>query len=205
MPRGGARPGAGRPKVNSEERSEVILNELILPAARAAKLMGDIYLSPDDIEAAYGRQGLRDWQTWFEMVDLGHGIGLGAVKTRWRLKLKLVVAAKKLLTTVDESKLPFPPEVIRRATNEKAYGRWSREYAKVMKELAAEFGHREVAPPPFNPDRNYLKVTHVIRDGEPRGELTDSTKGWAELVIGGSNGFEKPYDGFVPDETDFPY
>lgn len=205
MPRGGARPGAGRPKVNSEERSEVILNELILPAVKAAKLLDNVEMPEDDILKTYGRQGVRDWQTWFELVDRGHGIGLGGVKTKWRLKLKLAVAAKKLLTTVDESALPFPPEVIRRARNEKAYGRWSREYAKVMKELSAEFGHREVPPPAFNPDRNYLKVTHVVRDGDPRGEMTDATKGWAELITGGSNGFEKPYDGFVPDETDVPY
>ena len=190
MPRGGARPGAGRKRIDSEAKAEQVLNDLLIPAFQDAFEHGEVLIGSRDIQDAFGKQGLREWLTWFEEVEVGHGFrGVGGVKSRWRLKLKLAVAAKKLLTTVDVSTLKFPPDIIDEAGNRKAYDRWCAQFQVEAQKLHAEFGTPVRQPPAYESRKNWRTKEFEVRDKAPRGPLTDATKGWSELVTGGSNGF----------------
>lgn len=181
------------------------MDELLIPAFKHINITGDVRLSSSDIQAAYGVPGLRDWRTWFEEAEAGHGIGRGGVVSLWRLKLKMAVAARKLLTTVDEATLKYPPAVILAIRNRRAYEAFWREHEKHSAEMAAEHGTSIRPPEPFDPDKNYLKKAWRCRDSGPRASVSDATRGWSELLDGPSNNFSEPYTGFVPEENDIPY
>lgn len=190
MARGGKREGAGRPRVDRDEQSAIILDDLLIPAFNACGLTGEVVVGVNELQAAYGRQGLADWRTWFEEVELGHGIQRGGVATRWRLKLKLAVAAKKLLSVSPQHVMLWPSELLKAVQNKRAYDAFWREHAKCGKELNAVYGTETVPPQPFDPSKNYLKLKpHTDRDQVARAPVTDGTKGWSELLVDSNHGF----------------
>lgn len=204
MARGGARLGAGRPRMSAEvqlanllAKQAIMTEELLVPSFKASNLGQDeLELSPDDIKKAYGINGLRVWKTWYSVSSkaTGLGIGQGHTFTKWRLKLKMVVAAKQLLDRV-KHELPFPSDVLKECAHRRAYEKWVLEYNKHAQEFAKEHGHSVTEPPPYKP--------LVIRRTSPSSK--EQLAGWRELIDGPNNGFSDSYNGFVPNETDVPY
>ena len=211
MPRGGARVGAGRPKMTEEAKQEallrkqaVMMDEFLVPSFRASNLGRDeVTMSPDVIEKAYGRDGLRVWKTWYSISTpaTGLGRGRGHTTTKWRLKLKMTIAAKTLLDKV-ETELPFPSDVVREVIHRKEYDAWCKEHQKHMTEFAREFGHRVVPPPPYTAWKTSYKPLD-IKPNAPSSK--EQFLAWRELIDGESQGYSTPYEGFVPDEKDVPY
>ena len=210
MARGGKRTGAGRPKLDSTARSVVILDELLIPAFKAALQTEVIYVGISDLQDAYGNQGLVDWRTWFEEVELGHGITHGGVPTSWRLKLKLAVAAAKLLQSATSQDMPWPSEQLRIVKNKRAYDQFWAQHKKYATEISKQFGTSVRDPEPFDPAKDYTKHLPLKdQDQGPRSPMTDATKGYTELLDLPTNvnyGFTGA--GTMPDnlkEEDVPY
>lgn len=202
MARGGARLGAGRPKMSAEvqqanllAKQAVMTEELLVPSFKASNLGQDeLELSPDDIKKAYGINGLRVWKTWYSISTPDKPIRHGNTFTKWKLKLKMVVAAKQLLDRV-KHELPFPSDVLKECAHRRAYDKWVLEYNRHAQEFAKEHGHKVTEPPPYKP--------LVIRRTSPSSKAQFA--GWRELIDGPSNGFSDTYSGFVPDESEVSY
>ena len=205
-PRGGPRVGAGRPKVDRDARSSAMLDELLIPAFKAVLLTGELMVSVRDLQDAYGVAGLADWRTWFEEVRLGHGISRGGVPTTWRLKLKLAVAASKLLSMRVTEHLLWPTEQLRIVKNKRAYEAFWIEHKKHAKEVSAECGTQVRDPEPYDPAKNYVRLAaSKVRDDHARAPITAATKGYSELLVGVNYGFTAPYSGWLPSDVELPY
>jgi hypothetical protein len=199
--------GRGRKQVVDIDKSTHIMEDLMLAAFKAAR-HGLVSIAREDIRLVYGRQGVREWETWFELVELGHGVGgTHGVTSTWQLRFTLQVAAYKLLSQVQEDELVFPSDAIKELMNKRDYAKWASRFVIEMKSLAAEWGHREVPPPPYTPKRRYAIKGIDVRDGgnPSRTPLTSCTRGYLELVTGGENGFTTTYEGWLPQVEEVPY
>lgn len=199
MPRGGVRVGAGRPSIDKDAarqaKEQRVMVELLIPAFRFSQLGSvEIELGPTLIQDAYGKIGLAAWQTWFEKIP-GIGYHHGHTITRWKLKLKMMVAAKKLLEK-EELEQPFPPEVLARVIHRKEYDKFWAKHKVESKAIAAEHGTSIHEPEPYKP----------LEYRRPNTSSKEQFDGWRELIDGQSKGFSDV--SAVPSnisEQDIPY
>lgn len=158
---GGRRPNQhGRPPLTKEQRAEreqakrqVLLDELLFPSLITALRAEDkgydkhleVALSACQIEMAYGKEGLTEWKSYFDLAKPG-GIDTKKVAycSRWKLNIHKQMMAKKLLASVgmDITNLPYveyPPA----AMTERVAACQARRLAKKEKKLSKMWNEME--------------------------------------------------------------
>ncbi len=110
------------------KRRKFLIDELLFPALSAAfhcdpgKFQDhilEVELSKTDIELAYGRDGLAEWNSFFSLKKIGGIDRFGnGYKSRWVLNINKYALVIKLVqelghTLKDLPKVCFPPEAMR--------------------------------------------------------------------------------------------
>lgn len=211
MARGGKREGAGRPVVNKLEKSEKFLDTLLIPAfsEALANESRQVTVGIKDLEAAFGRQGVEEFKTWFSIVRLGSGIGgHSAIATVWELKLKLAIAAQKMVAQNKAEIDSWPTKIIKDIRNRRAYDLQKEKYEIAVAAIEEKHeGYAAMAFSKFDPlvDYTIQSTEFVCNDKSPRAGLTNGTRGWAEMITGGNNGFIGPTSEIIIQSTEIPF
>jgi hypothetical protein len=132
---GGNRVGAGRKALSDDEKHakaaekrKILVDELLFPAVATAfhadpgkweERYLEVELSKEQIELAYGKDGLTEWESFFSMKKIGGRDRFGAgYKTRWSMNLNKYNVILRLIesmgyTAKNVPEMFFPPEAIR--------------------------------------------------------------------------------------------
>jgi hypothetical protein len=158
---GGKRIGSGRKVLTDEEkfikaaeRRKILVDELLFPAVATAFHADpgkwqdrylEVELPKEQIELAYGKDGLVEWQSFFSIKKIGgrDRFGLG-YKTRWVLNLNKYSFILKFIeslgyTAKNVPEAFFPPEVMLerlRLIEERRAKKKAAKEAKIDKEYA---------------------------------------------------------------------
>lgn len=132
--RGGVRPGSGRKKLTEEQKfakqdmfKQIIIDELIFPAVCTAfhadpgkwqERILTFELSASQVREAYGKEGLKEWKTYFTEVRKGGCDRFGnGYQTMWRFNIGKYMFIVQLVRALghdikDMPKPGFPPNAM---------------------------------------------------------------------------------------------
>lgn len=159
---GGTRKGAGRKPLTEEQKQQkaaeqrkVLVDELLFPAVATAfhadpgqweERYLEVELSKEQIELAYGKEGLHEWESFFSVKKIGGRDRFGwGYKTRWVMNLNKYSIILKFIesmgyTAKNVPKVFFPPEVMMeriRKIEERRAAKQARRKAKADAEAQA--------------------------------------------------------------------